>query len=56
MHAQHTVGFAAAVARASVQHELSYGWQLATSPCTTNGFAMNIPTKRSPRRLAKRST
>jgi hypothetical protein len=56
MHAPQAAGFADAVARVSVQHLLGYGWQLGSSPCTTNGFAMNITTKRSPRRLGKRST
>ena len=55
-HAQHTAGLAAAVARASVQHGLGYGWLSAASPCNTNGFAMDSTTKRSPRRLGKRST
>ena len=43
-HAQHTAGFAAAVARASVHagnlFGLGYGWQLAAIPCGANGFAL----------------
>ena len=58
MHAVHAVGSAAVVSRASDYLELAlgHGWQPESASCNTNGFAMNASTKRSPRRLGKRST
>jgi len=58
MHAVHAVGSAAVVLRASDYLELAlgHGWQPTSASCNTNGFAMNASTKRSPRRLGKRST